>query len=178
MQYKDVVKAMFAKHKGQMPAKDIMKMAAAEYRKMNVGSGKKAGKKSAKGGAYDADMGYDPAYYRQAMEMADRLTSATGAGMRRKRKPRGAGIFGDIGNTVDSVGNLLGFGLEKKKGKKRGGYMSAGALSAGDFIEPQAMTPPKGAYAAVGFNPVALPNQTGGNLLSSVSHLLPLVALL
>jgi hypothetical protein len=152
MQYKDVVKAMFAKYKGQMPAKDIMKMAAAEYRKM--------------GGA------------------------AAAPKARKGKMARGGGVIGDVASPIvglaDSLGSLFGFGLDvegkgMKKGRKRmprGGYLSAGAMSAGDMGMEQAMTPGKGAFAQVPFNPAALPNATGGNILQSVSHLLPMMALL
>jgi len=148
MQYKDVVKAMFAKHSGKMAPKDIMKMAAAEYRKMK-GTGQ----------------------------------------MHSKRMPRGGGVIGDLASPVvgiaDSLGSLFGLGLDEGKGMKkgrkrmpRGGYMSAGALSAVD-IEPQAMTPGDGAFAMVPMNPRVLSdNAMGGNILNSVSRFLPYMALL
>lgn len=51
MQYKDVVRDMFAKHKGQ-PAKDVMKMAAAEWQAIKAGKKPAKGRK-ARGGAID-----------------------------------------------------------------------------------------------------------------------------
>jgi len=241
MQYKDVVKAMFAKYKGQMPAKDIMKMAAAEYRKMggaaaapkarmarkgkmargggvigdvaspivNIadslgslfgfgldeeGKGMKKGRKRMpRGGGVIGDVA------RPLVGVADSLGSLFGFGLDeegkgmkkgRKRMPRGGGVIGDVASPIvglaDSLGSLFGFGLDEegkgmKKGRKRmprGGYLSAGAMSAGDMGMEQAMTPGKGAFAQVPFNPAALPNATGGNILQSVSHLLPMMALL
>jgi len=140
MQYQDVVKAMFAKYRGQMPAKDIMKLAAAEYRKM----GSKTSTKTS-------------------------------------TKTRGAGVFGDIGNAADSIGSLFGLGLDEGKGMKKGSgkrMPRGGYLSAGNMDMAGAMTAGKGAFNEVPFNPVALPNQTGGNILQSVSSLLPMMALL
>lgn len=56
MQYKDVVRDMFAKHKGK-PAKEVMKMAAAEWQAIKGGKPHKMGKKmvshKAKGGAFN-----------------------------------------------------------------------------------------------------------------------------
>jgi len=133
--YKDVVKAMFAKYKGQMPAKDIMKMAAAEYRKMGgrVGASQMPAKrdkkvKKEKGGAFDMTslmsglfgMGLDDAPAAGAMSAGD---MPAGAGIRRRgrgRKPkmaRGGSIFSDIGD-------LFGLGLDAP---------AAGAMSAGDM---------------------------------------------
>jgi len=195
MQYKDVVKAMFAKYKGQMPAKDIMKMAAAEYRKMGgAAAAPKARKgKMARGGGVIGDVASP------IVNIADSLGSLFGFGLDeegkgmkkgRKRMPRGGGVIGDVASPIvglaDSLGSLFGFGLDEegkgmKKGRKRmprGGYLSAGAMSAGDMGMEQAMTPGKGAFAQVPFNPAALPNATGGNILQSVSHLLPMMALL
>lgn len=136
--YKDVVKAMFAKYKGQMPAKDIMKMAAAEYRKMGGHSGAsqmhaKRGKKvkKEKGGAFDMTslmsglfgMGLDDAPAAGAMSAGD---MPAGAGIRRARGrkakvARGGSIFSDIGD-------LFGLGLDDVPAA---GAMSAGAMSAG-----------------------------------------------
>ena len=43
-----------------------------------------------------------------------------GRGRPRKHSAKGAGIFGDVGNAVDSVGHLFGLGLEKKhRGRPR-----------------------------------------------------------
>jgi hypothetical protein len=120
------------------------------------------------------------------------LDEEAGKGMMkkgRKRMPRGGGVIGDLANPIvsvaDSLGSLFGLGLDEGKGMKkgrkrmpRGGYLSAGAMSAGDMGMEQGMTPGKGAFAQVPFNPVALPNQTGGNILQTVSHLLPMMALL
>jgi len=51
MQYKDVVREMFAKHKGK-PAKDVMRMAAAEWQAIKAGKKPTKGRK-ARGGAID-----------------------------------------------------------------------------------------------------------------------------
>ena len=191
MQYKDVVKAMFAKHSGKMAPKDIMKMAAAEYRKMK-GTGQMPRKRMSRGGGSSGGL----------LTTGDVMSSLgfgldeEGKGMKKgrgKRMPRGGGVIGDIASPLvgmaDSLGSLFGLGLDEGKGMKkgrgkrmprgkRGGYMSAGALSAGD-IEPQAMTPGDGAFAQVPMNPRVLSdNAMGGNILNSVSRFLPMMALL
>jgi len=234
MQYKDVVKAMFAKHSGKMAPKDIMKMAAAEYRKMK-GTGQMPRKRMSRGGGSSggllttgdvmSSLGFGLDEEGKGMKkgrgkrmprgggvigdiasplvgMADSLGSLFGLGLdegkgmkkgRSKRMPRGGGVIGDIASPVvgiaDSLGSLFGLGLDEGKGMKkgrgkrmprgkRGGYMSAGALSAGD-IEPQAMTPGDGAFAQVPMNPRVLSdNAMGGNILNSVSRFLPMMALL
>ena len=56
-----------------------------------------------------------------------------GRGRPRKHSAKGAGIFGDVGNAVDSVGHLFGLGLEKKKrGRGRPRKHASGAGIFGD----------------------------------------------
>ena len=180
MQYQDVVKAMFAKYRGQMPAKDIMKLAAAEYRKMGSKTSTKTSTKTRGAGVF-GDIG----------SAADSIGSLFGLGLdegkgmkkphKTSAKTRGAGVFGDIGNAADSIGSLFGLGLDEGKGMKKGSgkrMPRGGYLSAGNMDMAGAMTAGKGAFNEVPFNPVALPNQTGGNILQSVSSLLPMMALL
>ena len=113
MAYKDVVREMFAKHKGK-PPKEIMRMASAEWQKMK--GGKSA--KSAKGGGMFGDIGHG----------VDSVASLFGLGLEpkavaRRGRPRGGGVsagdvsagglFGNIGSGVDSVASLFGLGLER-----------------------------------------------------------------
>ena len=170
MQYKDVVREMFARHKGQ-PAKDVMRMAAAEWQAIKAGKKPaKAKGRKARGGAIDpmsiasgvsaalpvvgdlvsgiSDLfSSKPDPDKQlardyALREYNRINGTRygvegthwnvpyGAGLRKGRKTRGAGLFGDIGHGVDSIASLFGMGLDKPKGRKaRGGAVSAGNLN-------------------------------------------------
>ena len=146
MAYKDVVREMFAKHKGK-PPKEIMRMASAEWQKMK--GGKSA--KSAKGGGMFGDIGHG----------VDSVASLFGLGLEpkavaRRGRPRGGGVsagdvsagglFGSIGSGVDGVASLFDLGLDKPKkagalthstrgrGRPRGGGVSAGDVSAGGLF--------------------------------------------
>jgi hypothetical protein len=144
MQYKDVVKAMFAKHSGKMAPKDIMKMAAAEYRKMK-GTGQMHSKRMSRGGGVISDVA------NPIVGMADSLGSLFGLGLdegkgmkktRGKRMPRGGGVIGDLAspvvNIADSLGSLFGLGLDEGKGMKktRGKRMPRGGGVIGDLANP------------------------------------------
>jgi len=143
MAYKDVVREMFAKHKGK-PPKEIMRMASAEWQKMKGGKSSK----SVKGAGMFGDIGHG----------VDSVASLFGLGLEKPKRGRpragavavknptragritsAGGLFGDIGSGVDSISSLFGLGLEKPKGgalthstrargRSRAGSVSAGGL--------------------------------------------------
>jgi hypothetical protein len=136
MAYKDVVREMFAKHKGK-PPKEIMRMASAEWQKMKSGKSSK----SVKGAGMFGDIGHG----------VDSVASLFGLGLEKPKRgrpragavavrnpTRAGGLFGDIGTGVDSISSLFGLGLEKPKagalthstrrGRPRAGGVSAGGL--------------------------------------------------
>ena len=181
--YKDFVKMMFDKYRGQMPPKDIMKMAAAEYKKMKMG--KPAGKQ-AKGAGIIGDVGAP------LLGIADNVGSLFGLGLEKKaRKPRakkalkGAGVIGEVGapllGIADNLGSLFGLGVGMEKRIKRsketgkGGYLSAGNL------EPQSPYVRIGGMRDVPYDgSFDNPDVSGGSFLDdihNVSKLLPLLAL-
>ena len=133
MEYKDVVRQTFAKHKGMgMKPQAIMKLASLEYNKIK-GKGKG---KSPKGAGLFGDIGHG----------IDSISSLFGLGLKKpkmmkgKGKAKGAGLFGDLGTGIDSIGSLFGLGLKKPKMMKgarklKGGQYSAGALSVEDLAD-------------------------------------------
>jgi len=174
--YKDFVKMMFDKYRGQMAPKDIMKMAAVEYKKMKMA---KPAKKSVKGAGVFSDVG----------GIADNVAGLFGLGMEKKKaiKPRakksvkGAGVFSDVGGIADNVAGLFGLGVGMEKRIKRsketgkGGYLSAGNL------EPQSPYVRIGGMRDVPYDgSFDNPDVSGGSFLDdihNVSKLLPLLAL-
>jgi len=108
MAYKDVVREMFAKHKGK-PPKEIMRMASAEWNRQKGGKGSKSKAGSLfgdVGGLADSILGFgldDP----EGGKMKRRGTRA--------KKAKGGSLFGHIGGIAD---NLLGFGLDDPEGGK------------------------------------------------------------
>lgn len=99
MMYKDFVKANFHKLPASMSAQEKMKKIAEAWR---------------------------------ASGHSKNTTSKTKTKMTHKRtkaKEEGAGLFGSIGDAVDSVGSLFGFGLEKKKGRGRPRKAKGGAMA-------------------------------------------------
>jgi hypothetical protein len=110
MQYKDVVREMFARHKGK-PAKEIMRMAAAEWQAIKAGKPHKmAGKMvshKAKGAGLFGDIGHG----------VDSIASLFGMGLekqkaRKGRKARGGAIdplalVSGVSSALPVVGDLV-----------------------------------------------------------------------
>jgi hypothetical protein len=109
MAYKDVVREMFAKHKGK-PPKEIMRMASAEWNRQKAGKGSKKAKAGSLfgdvGGLADSILGFG-------------LEDPEGGKMKRRapraKKEKAGSLFGHIGGIAD---NLLGFGLDDPEGGK------------------------------------------------------------
>ena len=132
MQYKDFVREMFAKHKGKMPAKQIMKLAAQEWASVRDGKKKMPKSKSVKGKGITAG-GITGG------SILDDIGDVLGFGLdkkkkmrkprqqRKKRDEKGSGLFGDLSgvlNTISSVVDPLvsiasGHGLQKNKQMKK-----------------------------------------------------------
>ena len=122
--YKDFVREMFAKHKGKMTAKEIMKLAAEQWPAVRDGGKMKSApkKQMKRGGALSkADKGIfsdiGNALQSVGAVMDPIVSLASGRGMKAKKasKPRGRGVVGGgpVGGSI--LGDILGFGLEKEK---------------------------------------------------------------
>ena len=117
MLYKDFVREMFDKHRGKMPAKDIMKLAAKEWPSVRDGKMSKIGKMSKKGksrgGALSmpglGDINSGIAVASAALPVVSGIADALGS------------LFGSHTEVVPAVRKLQqGQGLKKMK-KSRGG---------------------------------------------------------
>ena len=153
MAYKDVVREMFAKHKGK-PPKEIMRMASAEWQKMKGGKSAKSAK-SAKGGGMFGDIGHGVDSVASLFGLGLERPAYAGA-LRRKypnenptpnmparnysstRKAYGGNqelLLGKVGRGRES-----GAIVERGSGVSAGG-VSAGGVSGGSFLDSLKMLP-------------------------------------
>jgi hypothetical protein len=129
MMYKDFVREMFAKHKGKMTAKEIMKLAAEQWPAVRDGGKMKSApkKQMKRGGALSkankgifSDIGNAISSVGAVMDPIVSLASGRGMKAKKASKPRGRGVVGGgpVGGGVSGgsiLGDILGFGLEKGK---------------------------------------------------------------
>jgi hypothetical protein len=133
MAYKDVVREMFAKHKGKAP-KEIMRLAAREWTKIKGGKRVKGAGVSAGNVSPDDDMS-GSGLFGDLGHGIDSVASLIGLGLKKPKKGRKM-RGGDVSADDVSAGDLMdyfttqGFGLKKPKKamKKRGGDVSAAGL--------------------------------------------------
>jgi len=137
-QYKDVVREMFARHKGQ-PPKDIMRMASAEWQAI------KAGKKPAKAGRKARGGAIDPLSIASSVSSALPVVGDLVSGIsdlfsgkpdpdKQLQRDYALREYNRLNGTrygVEGTHWNVPYGAGLKKRGKRGGAMSAGAMSAG-----------------------------------------------
>ena len=139
MQYKDVVREMFARHKGK-PAKDVMRMAAAQWQAIKAGK-KPAKARKARGGAIDPMS--IASGVSSALPIVGDLVSGISDLFSSKPDPdkqlqRDYALreYNRLNGTrygVEGTHWNVPYGAGLKKRGKRGGAMSAGAMSAGSL---------------------------------------------
>jgi hypothetical protein len=150
MQYKDFIKANFHKLPADMTAPEKMKALGKMWSSEKTKTVPVT--KKAKGGELNENAENGAGLFGNIGSGIDAVGSLFGFGLdgkkRRAGRPRkekkhvtggelnanpengeGAGLFGDIGSGIDSIGSLFGFGLDGKKHKRStGGSVVAGSV--------------------------------------------------